>query len=219
MIHVKKFTFNMFYENTYILFDDDSKECAVVDPGCSTDKEENLISTFIQNHNLFVKYLINTHCHIDHILGCEFIKQKYNPIYLAPEKDIPLLENASMQADWVGMDFSISILPDEFLDENKKLMLGKSAIEFIFTPGHTSGEFCIYCAESNFCITGDVLFFNSIGRSDLWGGDYDLLLKSIKEKLLILPDNTKIYAGHGEESTIGREKRENQFLIHSNEGN
>ena len=212
MIQIKKFTFNLFSENTFVLWDDESLESAIVDPGCSDSSEENELENFITDNNLKVKYLINTHCHIDHILGCEFVKNKYNPAYYAPELDIPLLQNAKMQAIFVGMNFSISILPDEYLTENKNLYLGKSELSFLFTPGHTPGEFCIYINDIKSCISGDVLFYDSIGRTDLWGGNYDTLIKSINEKLLTLPDETIIYPGHGESSTIGREKNLNPFL-------
>jgi glyoxylase-like metal-dependent hydrolase (beta-lactamase superfamily II) len=212
LIQIQKFTFNLFSENTFVLWDDESKECAIVDPGCSDSSEEQILENFINDGNFKVKYLINTHCHIDHILGCEFVKNKFNPIYLAPELDIPLIQNAKMQASYVGMDFSTSLQPDELLSEDKKLVLGDLEITFLFTPGHTPGEFCIYIPSIETCITGDVLFFDSIGRTDLWGGNYDVLIKSINEKLLSLPDETIIYPGHGESSTIGREKKLNPFL-------
>lgn len=212
MIQIQKFTFNLFSENTFVLWDDETNECAIVDPGCSDQQEENELESFILKNNLSVKYLINTHCHIDHILGCEFVKQKFNPIYYAPELDIPLIENAKMQADMVGMDFSISILPEKYLGENEDLKLGETALKFLFTPGHTAGEYCISIPDIKTCITGDVLFFDSIGRTDLWGGNYETLIKSINEKLLTLPDDTIIHPGHGEKSTIGREKQFNPFL-------
>jgi glyoxylase-like metal-dependent hydrolase (beta-lactamase superfamily II) len=212
LIQIKKFTFNLFSENTFVLWDAESLESAIVDPGCSDTSEENELENFITNNNLKVKYLINTHCHIDHILGCEFVKIKFNPTYYAPELDIPLLQNAKMQASFVGIDFSISILPDEYLTENKKLYLGKSELSFLFTPGHTPGEFCIHIKDIKTCISGDVLFFDSIGRTDLWGGNYDTLIKSINEKLFTLPDETIIYPGHGDSSSIGREKNLNPFL-------
>ena len=179
MIQIQKFTFNLFSENTFVLWDDELKECAIVDPGCSERDEEKELESFIIHNNLKVKYLINTHCHIDHILGCEFVKQKFNPVYYAPELDIPLLQNANMQADMVGISFSISLRPDEFLSEGKSLLIGTSELLFLFTPGHTPGEFCIYIPDIKTCITGDVLFFDSIGRTDLWGGNYKTLIKSI----------------------------------------
>ena len=207
MIQIQKFTFNLFSENTFVLWDDDSKECAIVDPGCSNNSEETELKNFVINSNLNVKYLINTHCHIDHILGCEFVKEKFNPIYYAPELDIPLLQNAKNQASFVGIDFSISIRPDEFITEDKVLYLGISKLSFLFTPGHTPGEYCIYIPDIHTCITGDVLFYDSIGRTDLWGGNYDVLIQSIRLKLLTLPGETKIFPGHGESSNIEREEK------------
>lgn len=215
MIQIKIFTFNLFSENTIVLWDDESLESAVIDPGCSDNNEEHELDSFITQKNLKVKYLINTHCHIDHILGCEFVKQKFNPVYYAPELDVPLLENANMQASFVGMDFSISIKPDKYLTEDIKLILGKSELVFLFTPGHTAGEYCIYIPDIKCCITGDVLFKDSIGRTDLWGGNYDTLIESINNKLLTLPDDTKIFPGHGDSSTIGKEKKYNPFLNHT----
>ncbi|HMN16235.1 MAG TPA: MBL fold metallo-hydrolase [Ignavibacteriaceae bacterium] len=215
MIQIKIFTFNLFSENTIVIWDDESLESAVVDPGCSNQYEEDQLSDFIDEKNLKVKYLINTHCHIDHIFGCEFIRKKYNPLYLAPELDLPLIENASMQAGMLGIEFSISIRPDNFLSEDKKLSLGKFELEFLFTPGHTAGEFCIYIPDVKYCITGDVLFNESIGRTDLWGGNYDTLIQSIQDKLLSLPVETIIFPGHGQTSTIGKEKIFNPFLNHT----
>ena len=212
MIQVQKFTFNLFSENTFILWDNDSKESVIVDPGCSDEDEEKELDGFIKKNNLNVKYLINTHCHIDHILGCEFIKEKYNPVYYAPKLDLPLLTNSKMQANTVGIDFSISILPEKYLTENLELKIGNTSLKFLFTPGHTPGEYCLYISDIKTCISGDVLFFDSIGRTDLWGGNYDTLLKSINEKLLTLPDETVVYPGHGEKTTIGREKKLNPFL-------
>ena len=215
MIQIQKFTFNLFSENTFVLWDEESRESAIVDPGCSNSTEEKELESFIFDNNLNIKFLLNTHCHIDHVLGCEFVKHKFNPIYYAPELDLPLLKNVKMQADMVGVDFSIAIEPDEFISEEKKLYLGSTELSFIFTPGHTPGEFCIYISDIKTCITGDVLFLDSIGRTDLWGGNYNTLIKSITEKLLILPGETKIYPGHGEESTIASEKKHNPFLTNS----
>lgn len=212
MLQIKKFTFNMFSENTFVVWDEITKDCAVVDPGCFDEYEEKELSDFIEKNNFKVKYLINTHCHIDHIFGCEFIKEKFSPVYLAPEKDIPLLENVNVQSKKIEIEFSTSILPDKYITEQTVVELGESELKFLFTPGHTPGEYCIYFQDEKFCITGDVLFYDSIGRTDLWGGNYDDLIKSIREKLLTLPDETTIFPGHGLQSTILRERTENPFL-------
>ena len=213
MLKIKIFTFNLFSENTFVLWDDETKEAAIIDPGTSSVEEEKILSNFISDEIIFVKYLINTHCHIDHILGCKFVKKKYKPVYFAPEKDLPLLEHAQQQALMFNISLDDPPKPDEFITEQLELFLGKVKMNFLFTPGHTPGEFCIYFEEEKICIVGDVLFKESIGRTDLWGGDYNTLLKSIETKLLTLPDDVVIYSGHGESSTIGYEKQNNPFLV------
>jgi glyoxylase-like metal-dependent hydrolase (beta-lactamase superfamily II) len=213
MIKVKVFTFNLFNENTIVLWDDETKEAAVIDPGTSTHDEEKMLSDFISSENLEIKYLINTHCHIDHILGCKFVKEKYNPVYYAPEKDIPLLDHAQQQAQMFDIIMEKLPKPDQLIEETTEISIGNSKLKFLFTPGHTPGEVCIYLAKEKICITGDVLFKESIGRTDLWGGDYDTLIDSIENRLLILPDDVVIYPGHGETSTIGYEKQNNPFLV------
>lgn len=212
MIQIQKFTFNPFFENTYIIWNDESKEAIVVDPGCFDEHEKKTLSNYISSNNLKVTHLINTHCHIDHIFGCKFVKEKYNPTFLIPEGDLPLLQNAVKQAEMFGVEIDIPPTPDNYLTENLELTLNQSEIKFIFTPGHTPGEFCIYLDKENILVSGDVLFRESIGRTDLWGGDYDTLINSIRTKLLILTDDVVVYSGHGEETTIGNEKKNNQFL-------
>jgi glyoxylase-like metal-dependent hydrolase (beta-lactamase superfamily II) len=212
MLKIKNFVFNYFAENTILIWDEDSKESAVIDPGMSTKDEEKIFDDFLINNDLQLNYLINTHCHIDHILGCEYIKTKYGVDYYAPEKDIILLKNASTQAQMFGLNLNDPPEPDKLITEKTKLTLGNSKLEFLFTPGHTPGEFCIYLKDEKICVTGDVLFKEGIGRTDLWGGDYNTLINSIEQKLFTLPDDVKIYPGHGDPSTIGHEKQNNPFL-------
>lgn len=213
MVRVKIFTFNLFDENTFVLWDDETKEAAVVDPGISSIEEQKTFTDFMTNQKLNIKFLINTHCHIDHILGCKFVKEKFNPVYYVPEKDLVLLENAQKQAQMFDIVFEEPPKPDKLISEETELFLGNSKINFLFTPGHTPGEFCLYLEKEKICITGDVLFKEGIGRTDLFGGDYDTLIHSIENKILSLPDDVKIYPGHGEVSTIGYEKQYNPFLI------
>lgn len=213
MVKIKCFVFNYFSENTFIIWDEKSKECAVIDPGMSGEAEQAAFGQFIFEKKLVIKYLVNTHCHIDHILGCGYLKLKYNPLFFVPEQDIILLENAAMQAEMFGLTIDNPPEPDKFITEDLVLTLGNSEMNFLFTPGHTAGEYCIYLKEEKICFTGDVLFKEGIGRTDLWGGDYETLLRSISQKLLILADDVAIYPGHGESSTIGHEKRHNPFLI------
>ncbi len=210
---IKRFTFNPFMENTFVVWDEQSREAAVIDPGMSNEVEELEIKSFIEENSLDIKYLINTHCHIDHILGCRFVKEKYNPVYYIPEKDLPLYDNADKQAEMFVVTMGKLPKIDKYLTEDERIKLGSESFSNLFTPGHTPGEFSLYFDESQFCITGDVLFREGIGRTDLYGGDYNTLIESIKTKLFSLPDDILIYPGHGDESTIGYEKLHNPFLV------
>ena len=209
---IHKFTFNPFFENTYIIWDEETKEAAVIDPGMCNANEDNKLASFIEENSLKISYLVNTHCHIDHILGCSFVKSKYNPVYYMPEKDLLLFENAGNQAAMFGVTLNKLPEPEKFLSEDEKIKLGNESITMLFTPGHSPGEFCLYLKDSSFCISGDVLFNENIGRTDLPGGNFNVLIDSIKTKLLTLPDEVVIYPGHGEQSTIGHEKLHNTFL-------
>lgn len=213
MLKLKVFTFNLFAENTIIIWNEESREAAIIDPGNSSPEEDNELASFISSNNLQLKYLINTHCHIDHILGCRFVKEKYNPIYYAPELDIPLLDHAQQQAQLFDIDLELPPKPDKLITEQTEIVIGESVLKFLFTPGHTPGEYCINLEKEKICITGDVLFKESIGRTDLWGGNFETLLDSIQKKLFLLSDDVVIYPGHGESSTIGFEKQNNPFLV------
>lgn len=212
MLNIKKFIFSPFQENTYVVWDQDTNVAAIFDPGCVEQSEEILLSDFIESRSLSVKYLLNTHCHIDHIFGNAYIKLKYDCEFLAPEKDVFLIDMMHEQASMFGLNVKLSPKPDRLISGETSIALAGSNLEFLFTPGHTPGEYSIYSKENNFCITGDVLFKEGIGRTDLWGGNFDTLISSIKTKLLTLPESTIIYPGHGEESTIGYEKIHNTFL-------
>lgn len=213
MLKIHSFEFNPFNENTYLIWDDDLKIAAVIDPGCYDDYEKSELKNFIEEQKLIPSLLLNTHCHIDHILGVSFIKENYSVKYLIPEKDLPLLRNAVSQGQMFGFELEELPNPDGFLSEDQIILVGREELKPLYTPGHTAGEYCFYSEKNRICITGDVLFHRSIGRTDLWGGDYDTLINSIKIKLLTLPDDTKVYPGHGIESTIGIERKQNPFLI------
>ncbi|VAX20603.1 MBL-fold metallo-hydrolase superfamily [hydrothermal vent metagenome] len=211
-MNIKIFVFSPFQENTYVIWDETTKESCVIDPGCFNNSEEEELKNFIISNELTVKYLINTHCHIDHVFGNQFVKDTFSPKYLASEDDIPLLEKAVEQGKQFDLPVKASPMPDEYLNEQNTLTLGNIKCKLLFTPGHTPGEYCIYFPSENICITGDVLFKGSIGRTDLWKGDFNILMNSIKTKLLTLPEETVIYPGHGGSSTIGNEKISNSFL-------
>ncbi|MFH1197032.1 MAG: MBL fold metallo-hydrolase [bacterium] len=212
MLNLLSFVLNPFYENTYIVWDDFTKDAMIIDPGCLSDSEENELKEFIDSKRLNLKYLINTHCHIDHIFGNAFFKDNYNLKFLAPEGDVFLLDNATEKAGMFGVEIKPSPKPDGYLSEDQPIFLGESEVRFLFTPGHTPGEYCVYFPLENICICGDVLFKESIGRTDLWGGNFAQLLQSIRQKLFTLPDDTTVYSGHGEPTTIGHEKKNNPFL-------
>lgn len=212
MLNIQKFVFSPFYENTYLIWDESTKYTAIIDPGCYDDKERSVLDEFIKKELLQIKYLINTHCHIDHIFGNAYVKKKYNSTFLAPEKDLFMLDLMIYAAKNYEVEFTPSPKPDKLIDETKPLILGGSIGKFIFTPGHTPGEYCLYFEKEKICFTGDVLFRRSIGRTDLWGGDYETLLDSIMTKLFILPGETIIYPGHESQSTIKDEKENNPFF-------
>lgn len=213
MIKIQKFIFNLFQENTYLVWDEISKESAIIDPGSFSDTEQKSISEFVSVNNLYLKYLILTHAHIDHIFGCNFVKKNYTLKFYMPEGELPLLKNAEKQADMFDLKIEPPPLPDYFIKEELDLYLGNSKINFLSTPGHSPDEYCIYLEAEKICFTGDVLFDRSIGRTDLWGSSQVKLMKSIKSKLLTLPDEVIIYPGHGNDSTIGIEKLNNPFLL------
>ncbi|MFA5804387.1 MAG: MBL fold metallo-hydrolase [Melioribacteraceae bacterium] len=212
MLKIQRFVFNPFSENTYIIWNDRTKEGAIIDPGCYDSKEREAVDDFIHLNSIKLTCLINTHCHIDHIFGNAHIKLKYRPIYLAPEKDVFMLDLMIDAAKNYGVEFTPSPKPDKLIDETELFILGELIGKFIFTPGHTPGEYCLYFENEKICFTGDVLFKRSIGRTDLWRGDYETLLDSIKTKLFTLPDETIIYPGHESQSTIEDEKENNPFF-------
>lgn len=212
MLKVQQFVCSPFYENSYLIWDEKTNISAVIDPGFYDSEERNKVEQFISKEKLELKYLINTHCHIDHIFGNSFIKEKYQPIYLAPEKDLFLLDLMIEQAKTYGVKLDSSPKPDKFISEKENFILGELEGKFLFTPGHSPGEYCLYFENDKICFTGDVLFHESIGRTDLWGGDYDTLIKSIKSKLFTLPEDVVIYPGHESRSTIEHEKNNNPFI-------
>ena len=212
MLKVQRFVFSPFYDNTYLIWDEITKDAAIIDPGCYDSKERETLDQFIAKEFLQIKYLVNTHCHIDHIFGNAYIKEKYNSTFLAPEKDLFMLDLMIDTARSYGVELTPSPKPDKLIDENAPFILGESEGKFIFTPGHTPGEYCLYFEKEKICFTGDVLFRRSIGRTDLWGGDYETLIDSIRNKLFTLPKDTIIYPGHESQSTIKEEEQLNPFF-------
>ncbi len=211
-MQVHKFTFNPFQENTYILFDE-TKECVIIDPGCYEPEEKQELFQFIKNQQLKPVHLLNTHCHIDHVLGNNFVSKAY---HLQPE--IHPLESAMLEATRsYGSQFGIFIedppMPRMNLKDEGKISFGYTTLHLIHTPGHSPGSICFHERDSQTLIGGDVLFQLSIGRTDLPGGDMNTLLRSIREKLFNLDPETKVYPGHGPTTTLAFEKANNPFLL------
>ncbi len=206
---IQPFVFNGFGVNTYVL-SDDSNQCIIVDAACVTDQERSLLKDFIDKHNLKPLWQISTHTHVDHIAGCAFVKNTWQIPWLLHPDAITLLNQAPMYASMFGISLDHMPEPDQWLADNDVIQAGDMTFKILHCPGHAPGSVCLY--TENLVITGDVLFNGSIGRSDLPGGDFDLLLKSIAEKLLNLPDETIVYPGHGPATSIGEEKLHNPFL-------
>jgi hydroxyacylglutathione hydrolase len=211
MTNVQSFVNNPYLENTYILYDE-SGQCAIIDPGMETAAEQNTVVNFITENKLTPVLLLNTHCHIDHVLGNKFIFDQYG---LKPQFNIgelPLLEAVIAYAPAMGIRYEPSPIPDTYLPETGNVLFGNTELALIFAPGHSPAHLCFYAKKANILIGGDVLFRNSIGRTDLPGGSLMQLINNIEQKLFTLPDDCVVYPGHGTETTIGFEKQTNPFL-------
>jgi hydroxyacylglutathione hydrolase len=211
MLTVTSFVFSPLQENTYVVHNE-AGDCIIVDPGCYFGNERNELKEFIQNGRLSPKYLLNTHCHLDHVFGNKFIHDTYGLTLHLHEKEKPVLDYApTLGLSW-GLPFDNYQGDLIFLREDEVVRLGEDELHVLFTPGHAPGHISFYCPAQNFVLSGDVLFKQGIGRTDLPGGNFETLMKSIREKLFVLPDETVVYSGHGPETTVGEEKRENPFL-------
>lgn len=208
---IHRFVFNEFEENTYILYDD-TNECVIIDPGCNTIFEQSELEQFIKEKHLKPVLLLNTHCHIDHIFGNRFVSEKYDLHLCANEKEQPVLASGDSVAHLYQMSYETSPRITQFLYHDDIIKFGNTLLKVIFTPGHSPGSLSFYNEQKGIVISGDVLFQNSIGRTDLPGGDFDVLIHSVKTQLFTLPDTTRVLAGHGNPTTIGTEKRSNPFF-------
>ena len=211
MIHIERFTFNNFMVNTYVLHDE-TKEAVIVDAACYEPWEKQGLVDFIEDAGLKVVRSIFTHCHIDHILGARFVFEKYGVLPEFHQAGLPFFD----QARDIGMNFGFAL--DEitsgaaYFNDGDKIRFGMCALDVLYTPGHADGSVCFYHADDGFVITGDVLFREAIGRTDLPSGDFEVLLDSINTRLFTMPDDTIVYPGHGPDTTIGYEKENNPFI-------
>lgn len=211
MLHIERFTFNPFQENTYLIINE-KKDCWIVDPGMYDDAEYQQLTHYISQHQLKPQAIINTHAHIDHIFGVQRLKKDYQLSFSIHDKDLPVLQNAVGSAMMFGLDFNQTPSVESYLKETTSYSLGDDEVEIRFTPGHSPGSVVFFYAPGNWVIAGDVLFQGSIGRTDLPGGNFDTLIQSIRQQLFTLPENTTVYPGHGPATSIAQEKEYNPFL-------
>ncbi len=209
---IKTFTFNPFQENTYVLFDE-TNEAIIVDAGCILATEKQKLKKYVEDNNLIINRVINTHLHLDHQFGNRFLFDTYGIKPEACKDDEFLLETVVEQARSFGFPIDEEAQPlGDYIVENQEIKFGNSSLLAIHVPGHSPGSMAFYSQKNNVLISGDVLFQGSIGRTDLPRGDYATLILSITNKLLPLPDSTVVYCGHGPSTTIKKEKKDNPFL-------
>ena len=210
---IKQIPNNPFQENTYVVWDEATMEAAIVDCGALFPQEEERIEAFVSDNNLKVKYILNTHLHLDHCFGNAWAAGRYDVLPMAHEEDETLLARMGEQARMFGLPFEVRTERlGGYLKDGDVLTLGENRIEVIHTPGHSRGGLCFYIPSAGWLISGDSLFEGSIGRTDLEGGSYATLIKSITERLMTLAEETVVYPGHGPYTTIGDEKKSNPFL-------
>jgi len=210
MLSIEKFTFNAFSENTYVV-SDETHEGVIIDPGCYSREEQQKLSSFIEARHLKIKFILNTHCHIDHVLGNNFVKDKYHAPLLLHKIEEAQLRAVKNYAPVYGFDGYRETEPDRFISEKDSISFGNVNWKIFFLPGHSPGHLGFYDGDAKIIFSGDVLFQHSIGRTDLPGGNFDTLIKSIQENLFTLPDSVEVYPGHGPTTTIGEEKISNPF--------
>lgn len=211
MLSVQFFTFNPFQENSYVVFDAFGN-AIIIDPGCYTDAEKASLSKFISEKKLTVNQLINTHCHLDHVFGNAYVANTYKQELYLHKNEEQVLQFAPQAGAMYATPFVSYTGALHFLNEGDVVTVGEEKLVVLNTPGHSPGSICLYSKADGFVIGGDVLFRESIGRTDLPGGNHQVLLDSIRDKLYALPDDVICYSGHGPSTTIGHEKKNNPFV-------
>lgn len=211
MIEVRALTFNPFQENTYLLINE-NKECLIVDAGCYFTGEQEALTGGIRAGGLAPVRLLNTHCHLDHVFGNSLVDREYGLRTWMHRLEQPVLDRSPEAAALFGIPFDPSPPPAGYLEDEETIRWGEDELRVILTPGHSPGSVCFYCEKQAFLIGGDVLFRGSVGRTDLPGGDFGVLERSIRDRLYVLDEAVTVYPGHGPLTTIGREKKENPFV-------
>lgn len=210
MLSIQTFVFNPFSENTYVV-SDETGAAVIIDPGCYEAEEQNELDEYIATRGLSIKYLLNTHCHIDHVLGNYYVKKKYQVPLLIHDREENVLRAVKTYAPNYGFHAYQETTADQFLSEGEVFTFGATSWDILFLPGHAPGHIGFYDKKEKVIFSGDVLFNGSIGRTDLPGGDYDTLIQSIREKMFALPNEVVVYCGHGSTTTIGKEKQSNPY--------
>jgi hydroxyacylglutathione hydrolase len=211
MLQLRVFEFSPVQENTYVLYNEQNK-AIIIDPGCYFSAEQETLKVFIADTGLEPVRLLNTHCHLDHVFGNRWVHGTWGLELYLHKGEQQMLELAPLSGEKWGLPFQNYQGPLHFLEEGDAIELGNDRLEVILAPGHSPASICFYCKKQGFLIGGDVLFRDSIGRTDLPGGDHETLLRSIREKLFVLPDETIVYPGHGPATTIGYERENNGFF-------
>lgn len=211
MLRVKSFEFSPVRENTYVLYNEEN-QCCIIDPGCYFSEEQDELKGFIDKAGLQPILLLNTHCHLDHVFGNKFVHDTWSLTLHIHEKEKPVLDYAPVAGEKWQLPFENYQGKLIYLKEGQKITIGKNELEIFFTPGHSPGSISFYNEEDGYVVSGDVLFNGSVGRTDLPGGDFKILFNSIQTQLFTLPDETKVYSGHGPVTTIGFEKMNNPFV-------
>ncbi|MGV3530451.1 MAG: MBL fold metallo-hydrolase [Flavisolibacter sp.] len=211
MLTVQSFTFNPVQENTYVVYNE-NKECCIIDPGCYFASEEQALKDFVIKNELKPLWLLNTHCHLDHIFGNRFVYAEFGLLLHIHPREEQMLEMGPASGQVYQLPFVNYDAELKFINESDEIRIGDDVLKVLFTPGHSPGHVSFYSAENKFVISGDVLFQGSVGRTDLPGGDFALLEQSIKTQLYTLPGDTIVYCGHGDSTTIGDEIKTNPFV-------
>jgi len=213
MITIQDFCFSAFQENTYVLYNE-LKEAIIIDPGCYTRIEEKILTDFIRKENLKPTLLLNTHCHLDHVFGNNYVSETYGlTAHIHPNEQIVLDRLPEAAAKW-GVPTDAYKGPIQYIQEGEMIQFGTDQFKVLLTPGHSPGSVCFYHAEQDFMIGGDLIFKDGVGRTDLPGANPSDLIKSIREQIFPLPDSLTIYSGHGPATTWGREKEYNPYIKH-----
>ena len=211
MLQIRSFVFNPFSENTYVVYND-HKNAFIIDPGNFSTEETRLLQNFIEENGLKIQNILLTHAHIDHVLGLQTVYNLYNVPVLLHETEKEILDRNPMDANRFGFFFKPFEGEIQFLKENEVLKLDEDEFKILHVPGHSPGHIAFHNEAQKFVVSGDVLFEGSIGRTDLYKGNHEQLLESIRTKLFILDGDTKVYNGHGNPTTVGFEKDYNPFF-------